>query len=57
MLRPDDRDLDPEKVWLLSEDDAYGLFVDFRWADNGGKPYSRVVVAWNPIASAVDAQS
>jgi transposase-like protein len=38
-LRPDGRNLDPEKVWSLSEDDAYSLFVDFRWADNGGKPY------------------
>lgn len=25
LLRPDGRDLDPEKVWSLSEDDAYGL--------------------------------
>ncbi|QPB24627.1 transposase (plasmid) [Rhizobium sp. 007] len=23
----------------LPEDNAYGLFVDFRWADNGGDPY------------------
>jgi hypothetical protein len=38
-LRPEGRNLDPEKVWSLSEDDAYGLFVDFRWADNDGKPY------------------
>ncbi|RDJ03255.1 IS1595 family transposase [Rhizobium grahamii] len=38
-MRPDGRDLDPEKVWSLTEGDAYGLFVDFRWADNGGKPY------------------
>ena len=30
---------DPEEVWSLSEDDAYGLFVDFRWADNAGEPY------------------
>ncbi|MFW8645473.1 hypothetical protein ACOJBO_37090 [Rhizobium beringeri] len=37
-MRPDGRDLDPEKVWSLPEDDAYGLF-DFRWADNNGKPY------------------
>jgi transposase-like protein len=38
-LRPDGRDLDPEKVWSLTEEDAYGLFADFRWADNGGNPY------------------
>ncbi|NLS07679.1 transposase [Rhizobium sp. P32RR-XVIII] len=34
-------DLDPEKVWSLTEDDAYGLPVDFRWADNSGKPCCR----------------
>jgi hypothetical protein len=39
LLRPNGRNLDPERVWSLSEDAAYGLFVDFRWADNGGKPY------------------
>ena len=39
LLRPDGRDLNPEKVWSLSEDDAYGLFIDFRWAYNGGNPY------------------
>jgi hypothetical protein len=39
LLRPDGRNLDPEQVWSLSEDDAYGLFVDFRWAKNAGTPY------------------
>ncbi|MBY5846414.1 DUF4132 domain-containing protein [Rhizobium leguminosarum] len=39
LLRPDGRNLDPEKVWSLTEDAAYGLFVDFRWADNSGNPY------------------
>lgn len=39
LLRPDGRNLDPEKVWSLTEDEAYALFVDYRWADNGGKPY------------------
>jgi hypothetical protein len=27
--------IDTDKVWSLSEDDAYGLSVDFRLADNG----------------------
>ncbi|MCF1481637.1 IS1595 family transposase [Agrobacterium vitis] len=38
MLNPKARNLDPEAIWALTEDEAYALFVDFRWADNAGEP-------------------
>ncbi|MVA60631.1 hypothetical protein GOZ79_04900 [Agrobacterium vitis] len=38
MLNPKACNLDPEAIWALTEDEAYALFVDFRWADNAGEP-------------------